>query len=198
MFGIKVDEVPPIPFGIKPHIPRGVGTPTHGVTFSKEREETEFPRTTMRVYATMSACSNEACHCVYSTHYHLVFTVKYRKALLRNDVEHSLYTISKELEERYKLEIEKMGADINHVHLLTSFHPTYSIGGTVNLYKNTTAKQLFRRHPELRKELWGGEFWTDAYYAATVGERGNWKVVEQYITSQGKKPEDVNLRLFAF
>ena len=136
-------------------------------------------------------------HCIYSTHYHLVFTVKYRKALLRGEIERSLYDISKEIEERYELEIEKIGADINHVHLLCSFHPKYGIGQTVNLYKNVTAKQLFKRHPELRKELWGGEFWTDAY-AATVGEKGNWKVVERYIANQGKKPEDVNLRLFAF
>lgn len=137
-------------------------------------------------------------HVVYSTHYHLVFTVKYRKALLREDVEPSLCTISHELEERYELEIEKLGADINHVHLLTSFHPKYAIGQLVRLYKNVTAKQLFRRHPDLRKELWGGEFWTDAYYAATVGERGNWSVVKKYIENQGKKPADVNLRLFAF
>ena len=137
-------------------------------------------------------------HCVYTTHYHLVFTVKYRKALLRGEIEHSLYNISHELEERFDLEIEKLGADIDHVHLLCSFHPKYSIGQTVNMYKSNVAKQLFARHPELRKELWGGEFWTDAYYAATVGERGNWKVVEQYIANQGKKPQDVNLRLFAF
>jgi putative transposase len=137
-------------------------------------------------------------HCVYSTHYHLVFTVKYRKALLRGEIERSLYDISHEFAERYEFETEKLGADIDHVHLLCSFHPKYAIGQTVNLYKNVTAKQLFRRHPELRTELWGGEFWTDAYYAATVGERGNWKVVEQYIENQGKKPADVNLRLFAF
>jgi putative transposase len=137
-------------------------------------------------------------HCVYATHYHLVFTVKYRKALLRGEVERSLYDISQGLAERYELDIEKLGADIDHVHLLCSFHPKYSIGQTVNLYKSTTAKQLFKRHPDLRIELWGGEFWTDAYYAATVGERGNWKVVENYIANQGKKPQDVNLRLFAF
>ena len=137
-------------------------------------------------------------HCVYSSHYHIVFPVKYRKALLRGDIERSLYEISKGIEERYDLEIEKLGADNDHIHLLCSFHPKYGIGQTVNLYKNVTAKQLFRRHPELRKELWGGEFWSDGYYAATVGERGNWDVVKNYITQQGKKPEDVNLRLFDF
>ena len=117
---------------------------------------------------------------------------------MRGDIERSLNTVSLELAERYELEIEKIGADSDHVHLLCSFHPKYSIGQTVNLYKSQIAKQLFKRHPDLRRELWGGEFWTDAYYAATVGERGNWKVVEQYIANQGTKPEDVNLRLFAF
>ena len=126
-------------------------------------------------------------HCVYSTHYHLVFPVKYRKALLRGEIERSLYEISKGIEERYELEIEKIGADIDHVHLLCSFHPKYGIGQTVSLFKNVTAKQLFKQHPELRKELWGGEFWTDAYYAGTVGEGGNWKVVEQYFEYRNAK-----------
>ena len=137
-------------------------------------------------------------HCVYSIHYHLVFPVKYRKALLRGEIERSLFHISKEFEERYEIEIEKLGADNDHIHLLCSLHPKYSIGQTVHLYKNVTAKQLFRHHPDLRKELWGGEFWTDGYYAATVGERGNWEVVKNYILKQGKKLEDVNLRLFEF
>lgn len=128
----------------------------------------------------------------------MMFTVKYRKALLRTEVERSLYTISHDIEDRYEIEIEKIGADNNHVHILCSFHPKYSIGQTVNLYKNVTAKQLFKQQPALRTELWGGEFWSDAYYVATVGEKGNWQVVECYIANQGNKPADVNLRLFAF
>lgn len=137
-------------------------------------------------------------HCVFTAHYHLVFPVKYRRALLKNEIERSLFDISKGIEERYDLEIEKLGADNDHVHLLCSFHPKYGIGQTVRLYKSITGKQLFARHPELKKELWGGEFWTDGYYAATVGERGNWDIVKRYITAQGKKPSDVNLRLFEF
>jgi putative transposase len=49
----------------------------------------------------------------------------------------------------------------------------------------------------VRKELWGGAFWTDGYYVATVGERGNWDVVEKYIQKQGKpKAELRQLKLF--
>ena len=49
----------------------------------------------------------------------------------------------------------------------------------------------------LKKELWGGEFWTDGYYVATVGERANWDTVEKYIRKQGKsKTELKQLKLF--
>ena len=136
-------------------------------------------------------------HCVYQTHYHIVFPVKYRKALLSKEVERELVKISREIEARYEVELEKIGADNDHIHLLCSFHPKYSIGQIVRIYKSVTARELFRIHPEIKKDLWGGEFWSDGYYAGTVGEKGNWGVVVKYISTQGCKPEDVNLRLFA-
>ena len=135
-------------------------------------------------------------HCAYETHYHLVFPVKYRSALLNSQVEVALVKIVKEIELRYELEVEKMGADNDHIHILCSFHPKYSIGQTVRLYKSITGRELFKQFPEIKKELWGGELWSDGYYAATVSEKGNWQVVENYISTQGLKPQDINLRLF--
>jgi len=125
-------------------------------------------------------------HCVYDTHYHIVFPLKYRKALLSDGVTKTLKEISKGLEERYELDIDQIGCDEDHIHILTSFHPKYSIGQFVRLYKSITARQVFLKFPELKKDLWGGELWIDGYYAATVGERGNWAVVEQYVKNQGK------------
>jgi len=134
-------------------------------------------------------------HCAYDTHYHIVFPVKYRKALLSDRLGQEIKEISKQLEERYDLEIEQIGCDANHIHLLTSFHPKYAIGDFVRLYKSITAKRMFLKFPDLKKELWGGEFWSDGYYVATVGERGNWSLVERYIKNQGK--HDVsNLKLW--
>lgn len=126
-------------------------------------------------------------HCAFDTHYHIVFPVKYRKALLSDSVSKAIKEISRELEQRYDLEIEQIGCDTNHIHLLVSFHPKYSIGQFVRLYKSITAKQIFLKFPEVKKDLWGGEFWTDGYYVATVGERGNWSVVERYVKNQGKR-----------
>ncbi len=133
-------------------------------------------------------------HNVYTTHYHIVFPVKYRKALLLEPIVATLKEVTKALEDRYEFEMEQIGIDLNHVHLLCSLQPKYSIGQFVRLYKSITARQLFSKYPELKKELWGGEFWSDGYYVATVGERGNWSVVEQYVRDQGMEPEEVQLR----
>lgn len=134
-------------------------------------------------------------HCAYSTHYHIVFPVKYRRALLSEPIVATLKRLTKELEERYEFEMEQIGCDENHIHLLCSLHPKYGPGQFVRLYKSNTARELFRQHPKLKKDLWGGEFWTDGYYVATVGERADWSVVEKYVRNQGRKPEQAQLRL---
>ncbi|MFH1767748.1 MAG: IS200/IS605 family transposase [Candidatus Omnitrophota bacterium] len=135
-------------------------------------------------------------HCAYQIHYHLVLPLKYRKALLSEEITEEMKAIAFGVQERYGLEIERLGCDINHVHILCSAHPKYAPGQLVGLFKSITARELFRRFPEIKKDLWGGEFWTDGYYVGTVGERGNWAVVEKYIKEQGKSPQEVQLRLW--
>ena len=135
-------------------------------------------------------------HCAYDTHYHIVFPVKYRKALLTKEVEVQIKEISKEIEERFELEVEQIGCDVDHIHLLCSFHPKYSIGSVVRIFKSNTSRELFKKFPNLKKELWKGELWSDGYYVGTVSERGNWKVVESYVKNQGKTSKEVQLRIF--
>ena len=135
-------------------------------------------------------------HCAYDTHYHLVFPVKYRKALLSEEVATAVKALAAEIAERYELAIEQLGTDGDHIHLLVSFHPKYSIGQFVRIFKSNVARELFRQFPALKKELWGGEFWTDGYYAATVSTAGNWATVEAYVRNQGKtKPERAQAQL---
>jgi putative transposase len=136
-----------------------------------------------------------ASHCVYQTHYHIVFPVKYRKSLLDEEISGAIKGIAQEIGERYEIEFEQIGCDQNHIHILCSFHPKYSIGEVVRKFKSITARELFKRYARLRRELWGGEFWSDGYYAATIGEGGNWSIVERYVRDQGKDPKMVQLRL---
>ena len=125
-------------------------------------------------------------HNAYEAHYHIVFPVKYRKALLQNDIPLTISTIAEEIALRYDIEFEKLGYDNDHIHILASFPPKYSGSEVVRMFKSITARELFRRFPLLKKELWGGEFWSDGFYLATVSERGNWKQVERYVANQGK------------
>ncbi len=135
-------------------------------------------------------------HCAYDTHYHVVFAVKYRKALLDINITSHLSFLAHEIEKRYEIEFEQMGCDGDHIHFLLSFHPRLSGGEVVRIIKSITARELFKQFPALRKELWGAEFWSDGYYLATVGKRGSWSVVEAYVKNQGKQPQKDLLTLF--
>ena len=98
--------------------------------------------------------------------------------------------------ERYAIDITQVGFDQNHVHLLLRFLPKYSGGQVVRLIKSTVSRTIFKKAPEVKAELWGGEFWTDGYYIATISGRGNRKIIEDYIVNQGRKQDVRQLRLF--
>ena len=66
----------------------------------------------------------------------------------------------------------------------------------IKIIKSITAKNVFKAVPEIKKELWGGEFWTDGYYIATVSGRGNKVVIENYIKNQGRERDIKQLSLF--
>lgn len=135
-------------------------------------------------------------HNAYTAHYHIVFPVKYRKALLDEKIKLAIVSIAKEIEERYFIEFETIGCDEDHIHLLCSFAPKYSGSSVVGMFKSITAKELFKRFPELKKDLWKGEFWSDGFYLATVGERGNLAAVEKYVQNQGKTIQYIQQKLF--
>ena len=136
-------------------------------------------------------------HCAYDAHYHIVFPVKYRKALLSTEITKFIHHIAQEIQERYDIIFEKIGYDQNHIHILCSFSPTqYKWWDVVRIFKSITAKELFNQFPELKKDLWWWEFWSNGYYFATVWDRADWNVVKKYVENQGKTMwSDLQLKL---
>jgi putative transposase len=132
-------------------------------------------------------------HCAYQIHYHIVFPVKYRRALLYGDVKKIIEITTSEIGQRYAIEFETLGMDCDHIHIVCSAHPKISPGTIVRIYKSITARQIFKQKPEIKRELWGGEFWTDGYYVATIGERANWQIVVAYVKKQGNKEQQTSL-----
>jgi putative transposase len=135
-------------------------------------------------------------HNVSECHYHIQLTIKYRKSLFIEKTEKIILETMKGFKERYAIEINHVGFDKNHVHLLLRFLPKFSGGQVIRLLKSISGKAIFREYPEIEEELWGGEFWTDGYYIATVSGRGSKKVIENYIKSQGREQDIKQLRLF--
>ena len=59
------------------------------------------------------------------------------------------------------------------------------VSDMVKLIKSITAKRLFAAHPEVKRFLWGGNFWTMGYYVNTVGQYGNLAMLQNYVKKQG-------------
>ena len=135
-------------------------------------------------------------HNVSECFYHIQLTIKYRIAILNPKLEEVVIENLKGVKERYAIEISSVGFDQNHIHLLTQFLPKYSGGDVIRLIKNITGRNVFQQCPGIKKDLWGGEFWTDGYYIATVSARGNRKVIENYIRKQGRSKDIEQLKMF--
>ena len=101
--------------------------------------------------------------------------------------------ICRGFEERYSMRFETIGFDEDHVHFMLQSVPKYSASQIFRIVKSITAIKLFEEHPDLKKELWGGEFWSDGGYVGTVGEGINGEIIRKYIKNQGRKEGQLKL-----
>ena len=132
--------------------------------------------------------------------YHLVFPAKYRRAVFNIDVDGVLKEVCLDIEKRYQVKFSEIGTDKDHVHFLVQSVPMYSVIKIVTLIKSITAKEMFKRCPQVKQQLWGGEFGSDCYFASTVGKHGDENMIGKYVKNQGnnyqKLHEDRQLALF--
>ena len=120
-------------------------------------------------------------HAVYETEYHLVWAPKYRKWILRGDIRDSIRAFFHQIAEDFDFDIIELGVAKDHVHVFLSFPPRYSIARVIGILKSISASRIFQGHPEVKKELWGGEFWEDGYFARTVGNKVTSEIIRRYV-----------------
>ena len=105
-----------------------------------------------------------------------------------------------EIEKRYDIHFLEIGLDDNHVHFLIQSVAIISPKRIINSVKSITAKEIFRLHPDVKRKLWRGKFWSSGYYVNTVGQYANEEVIKKYLQNQGKsnyeKVHTNQLRLF--
>jgi REP element-mobilizing transposase RayT len=124
--------------------------------------------------------------------YHLVFPTKYRRVVINKDVDNTIKEICLEIEKRYEISFLEIGLDKNHIHMLVQSVPKYSVTKIVTMIKSITAREVFKQNPDVKKKLWGGEFWSDGYFANTVSKYGNENVITNYVKKQGQEYKELH------
>jgi len=132
--------------------------------------------------------------------YHLVFPAKYRRVIFDDTVDIVLKDVCLAIEKRYQIKFLEIGTDKGHVHFLVQSVPTYDVRKIVMVIKSLTAREIFQLCPQVKRQLWGGELWSDGYFASTVGKHGDEAMITKYVKHQGqeyhKLHEDRQLSLF--
>lgn len=124
--------------------------------------------------------------------YHLVCPAKYRSAAFTEEVERSFKEICRTIDTCYELHFVEIGISEDHVHFLLQSVPTMMPSRMVQTIKSITAREIFKRHPEVKKVLWGGQLWTSGYYLNTVGQYGNEHMIQEYVKRQGKEYRQIH------
>ena len=136
-------------------------------------------------------------HTVYDTQYHLVWAPKYRRDVLRGDVQQRVKELFIDIAEQYDITIDEMEVSPDHVHVFCSFPPRYSIAQVVARLKSLSARAIFQEFPGIKRRLWGGELWEDGYFARTVGDKVTAELIRRYIQyHQAERTEAQQLGLF--
>jgi len=128
---------------------------------------------------------SKLAHAVWECKYHLVWCPKYRYRLLRGELGKSVRSVLRELCDWKHIEILSGDVQIDHVHLVLSIPPKYSVSEAVGFLKGKSAIKIFDMHHELKQRYWGRHFWARGYCVSTVGL--NEEEIKKYVRWQLKK-----------
>lgn len=124
---------------------------------------------------------------VYSIQYHIVWCVKYRHKVIKDDIEIKLKELIYKIAEDNNFKIEEMETDLDHIHLLIECSPQHYIPDIMKALKGVSARLLMKEYGvSLKKKLWGGHLWNPSYFVATVSENTE-EQIRNYIKSQKEK-----------
>jgi putative transposase len=136
-------------------------------------------------------------HAVYDLKYHLVWIPKYRKRILDKEVTDYLKEVFKQIAVEYGFKIDTMEVMEDHVHIFTEVPPRYSPAEVVQIMKGVSAREVFKKFPRLRKELWSGELWNDGYSVRSVGDKVTADIIRKYIEYQTHEDNSTQLNIFS-
>ena len=101
--------------------------------------------------------------------FHIVWLPKYRKKVLKGRIKDRVESLLRECAEVNNWEIQELNVQIDHVHIVIQLPPSISVSKAVQLLKGLSSKVIRDELPEIKKYLWGNDFWADGFFSETVG-----------------------------
>jgi len=135
-------------------------------------------------------------HAVYDLKYHLVWIPKYRKHILDKEISDYIKTVFNTIAEEYEFRIDTMEVMEDHVHIFVEVPPKYSPARVVQIMKSISAREVFSKFTDLRKQLWAGELWNDGYFVRSVGDKVTADIIRKYIEYQAHEDDSIQLNMF--
>ena len=126
-------------------------------------------------------------HSKWLCKYHIVFTPKYRRKIIYYQLRADIQKIIKDLCKWKGIEIVEGHMMSDHVHLLLSIPPKYSVSQIMGYLKGKSAMMIFERHANLKYKFGNRHFWAEGYYVSTVGL--NTATIQKYIREQEKEDQ---------
>ena len=133
----------------------------------------------------MANKNNDLAHTKWMCKYHIVFTPKYRRKIIYNQLKVDIRDILKQLCSYKGVEIIEGHLMPDHIHMLVSIPPKYSVSEVVGYLKGKSSLMIFEKHANLKYKYGNRHFWCRGYYVDTVGK--NTSAIKAYIQNQIKE-----------
>lgn len=138
----------------------------------------------------MANKSDSLAHTKWMCKYHIVFSPKYRRKVIYNQIRKDVGEIIRTLCQYKGVEIHEGHLMPDHVHLLVSIPPKYSVSSVMGYLKGKSALMIFERHANLKYKYGNRHFWCEGYYVSTVGL--NEETIRKYIAEQEQRDQAVD------
>jgi putative transposase len=130
-------------------------------------------------------------HHVFRIMYHFVWIPKYRHKVFKEPYRSHLKVIIEKICYDYDIEMVEIEIPEDHVHMVVRSEPKVSPSGIMQIVKSISAKEFFRKSPEIRnKFFWGGKLWTQSYFVETIGNASE-EVIREYVRSQLQRMDGI-------
>ena len=130
----------------------------------------------------MKLDTDSLAHTKWNCKYHLVFAPKYRRQMIYGKIKKDIGMMLRKLCEYKQVEIIEAEACSDHIHMLVSIPPKYSVSQIMGYLKGKSSLMIFEKYANMKYKYGNRHFWCRGYYVDTVGR--NRKVIEQYIRNQ--------------